>query len=551
MKKTKGSKLFDILFFARRDIKKAEIPPQITMINKHCFEYCKQLDSIIFDPESSLECINYQAFAEISGPEKIVFPPSLKEIKERSFYNTEKLKDVEFLGESIKIGHDSFFLCDEMQNMFFPNATEIVFNDYPFKDLPQSVKIHVKRNAKLTGVDTKTHHDKINYIEEDSKPAKKEPIEKKRTQKVQSKAQNDKTDNDYVRYLRAHLSKYENVLSIEEFKQQGAKEDFENEDETQVKNKSNAEVFIGPEDEKFHKVVRKIGEGATCDVYKVIDMRTGRVMCKKIIKANHEEEMFNVMKNALKEIEVLLSINHPCICKAIGYNMQEEIPGQTEEEEDNKTTIALFFELLPYKIKDVIDKNMMNNTLKARIAIEVAFGMSYIHSLGMMHRDLKLENIMLNCVLESKIIDFGLVRVQDLSGTSNSMTKGIGTLAYMSPEMMNDEDYDSKTDVYSYGIVLFVLFTGSLPKQSMKEKLSNTPIKFPQPSSSITQYCINLIKKCTSYKPNKRPSFDQIIQDMAKNSFELAKEIDFDIINSRYHELNRFKATHTINSSKK
>lgn len=67
-------------------------------------------------------------------------------------------------------------------------------------------------------------------------------------------------------------------------------------------------------------------------------------------------------------------------------------------------------------MKDVIDKGMMNNTLKVRIAIEVAFGMSHIHSLLMMHRDLKLENIMMNNIFESKIIDFGLVRTEESFG---------------------------------------------------------------------------------------------------------------------------------------
>ena len=210
-------------------------------------------------------------------------------------------------------------------------------------------------------------------------------------------------------------------------------------------------------------------------------------MCMKVIIECKDDEKFKMLPNSVKEIEVFLKVNHPCICKAIGYNMEEEIStlsknGDDEGDDDfddddeEKTTIALFFQLLPYSVKDAIDKGMMNNILKVLIAIEVAFVMSHIHRLRMIHRDLKLENIMMNNIFESKIIDFGLVRVDEFIGIQSSLTKGIGTLAYMSHEMVSEENYDNKTDVYSYGILLYTLFVGKLPKQSMKEKLDKVQI---------------------------------------------------------------------------
>ena len=73
----------------------------------------------------------------------------------------------------------------------------------------------------------------------------------------------------------------------------------------------------------------------------------------------------------------------------------------------------------------------------------------------------------------------------------------------------------------SYGIILFALFTGKLPKQSLKERLDKVPIKFPKPSSKITKYCISLIKKCTSFNPDERPSFAEIFEIMKKNNYDL------------------------------
>lgn len=77
------------------------------------------------------------------------------------------------------------------------------------------------------------------------------------------------------------------------------------------------------------------------------------------------------------------------------------------------------------------------------------------------------------------------------------MTKGVGTLTYMSPEMLNEESYDYKTDVYSFGVVLYVLFTGNLPKQTIKEKIKGKNkrknINVTDMSNVITDFCFKLI----------------------------------------------------------
>ncbi|KAK8837408.1 hypothetical protein M9Y10_036842 [Tritrichomonas musculus] len=339
----------------------------------------------------------------------------------------------------------------------------------------------------------------------------------------------------FVGYLIAHLSKYETVISYDEFVNKTAK--GTNKEELNYEHHS----FVGADDEEFHRVVGKIGEGATSEVYKVIDERTGEVICKKVVKDCGDENAFKTLKNSLKELEVGMNAHHPCICEALGYNTNEALPGTAQEDQEEKTTIALFFELLPFSIESVIKKGLMSNTLKVRIAVEVAFGMSYLHSHGMMHRDLKLGNIMMNGVFNSKIIDFGLVHISDLSMSGNSMTKGIGTLAYMSPEMVNEEDYDNKTDVYSYGVVLFKLFAERLPKQSMRDRLNNVPMEYPTESGKISKYCINLIKRCTMFEPEQRPTFDEIIEDMLSNNFALASEVDVKVISQRFKELNNFR----------
>lgn len=129
-----------------------------------------------------------------------------------------------------------------------------------------------------------------------------------------------------------------------------------------------------------------------------------------------------------------------------------------------------------------------------------------------------------------------------------SLIKGIGTFAYMSPEMSNEEDYDIKTDVYSFGVLQFILFTRKFPKQSLKDKLNNVEIQFPRPSPSISKFCIELIQKCMEFEPFKRPSFDKIIEALYENSFKVADEIDTYLVIRRYRALNRFNEIENPNN---
>ena len=100
--------------------------------------------------------------------------------------------------------------------------------------------------------------------------------------------------------------------------------------------------------------------------------------------------------------------------------------------------------------------------MKVKIVIEIASGMSHIHKLGVIHRDLNINNIKLNRSFEAKIINFGQVQLHNslLNETTIEMTKNIGDSVFMSPEIKNDDkEYDYKTNVYSFRVILFKMFS--------------------------------------------------------------------------------------------
>ena len=162
------------------------------------------------------------------------------------------------------------------------------------------------------------------------------------------------------------------------------------------------------EDEFIHNV-GKIGEGATSIAYKCIDTSTNQTICKKVLKYKNEQTNIKDAQNAMKEFQVLHDIDHPCICKSFYINTEEPIDIINKDEEDSVTTISLFLEFVEYGLSDIL-KNKINDTLKANIVVEIAHAMKYLHARGMIHRDLKIENIMVNSVYQTKLVDFGLIK---------------------------------------------------------------------------------------------------------------------------------------------
>ncbi|KAK8888726.1 hypothetical protein M9Y10_033460 [Tritrichomonas musculus] len=311
--------------------------------------------------------------------------------------------------------------------------------------------------------------------------------------------------------------------------------------------KSDENFFIGEEEEKnFHTNIGQIGDGETFIVYKVVDRRRNVPMCKKVVKYRNGQTTIKDAQNALKEFNVLHSIQHPCICRSLFLNLSETIDIVANGKKQQVTSIAIFLEFEEYRLIDVLNSNI-NNTLKTRIVVDIVHAMKFLHEKGMMHRDLKTESIMLNSLLQTKLVDFGNVKISekvladDFSLSGESLTKGIGSFAYMSPEMANEEEYDNKTDVYSFGAVLHRIFYGSLPKQSMKNKANGMKIEIERPVPPVSVFCAELISKCLEPDPKMRPSFKQILDLMRSKSFLLADDVDPSLIIERDNELKKFE----------
>jgi len=144
------------------------------------------------------------------------------------------------------------------------------------------------------------------------------------------------------------------------------------------------------------------------------------------------------------------------------------------------------------------------------IAYQIGIALKYLHSYGIVHRDLKLENVMMSDNLETavpKLVDFGLAK---LIGPNEKADEPFGTLGYVAPEVLRKEPYSFSCDLWSYGCIIYALLSGSLPfdHESQKETIRMTldnKLEFDLPSwKDVSETCKDLIKGLLDKDPIKR-----------------------------------------------
>jgi len=152
-------------------------------------------------------------------------------------------------------------------------------------------------------------------------------------------------------------------------------------------------------------------------------------------------------------------------------------------------------------------------SLKYKIALDTAEGMTYLHSCNIIHRDLKPQNLLIDLNWTVKIADFGLARTK----IASTMTK-VGTPRWVAPEVIRENRYSEKADVYSYGVILWEMDTEEIPYGEHTQALQVITqvayhgVRLPVPPKSPFQ---SLMKDCLETKnPDARPSFPRVIESL-------------------------------------
>uniref|UniRef100_A0A1J3DC52 non-specific serine/threonine protein kinase n=1 Tax=Noccaea caerulescens TaxID=107243 RepID=A0A1J3DC52_NOCCA len=221
-----------------------------------------------------------------------------------------------------------------------------------------------------------------------------------------------------------------------------------------------------------------------------------------------------------QEVAVWHKLDHPNVTKFIGAAMgTSEMSIQTENGQMGmpSNVCCVIVEYCPGgALKSFLIKTRRRKLafkVVIQLSLDLARGLSYLHSQKIVHRDVKTENMLLDKSRTLKIADFGVARLE--ASNPNDMTGETGTLGYMAPEVLNGSPYNRKCDVYSFGICLWEIYCCDMPYPDLSFSEVTSAVVRQNLRPEIPRCCpsslANVMKRCWDANPEKRPEMDEVV----------------------------------------
>lgn len=253
---------------------------------------------------------------------------------------------------------------------------------------------------------------------------------------------------------------------------------------------------IGP-----YEVLRTVGKGGMGEVLLAYDPRLDRQVAIKRIRA--EVELDETRRQRFRrEAQVAAHLNHPAIVQV--FDLLTE--GDLEH---------IVMEYVPGKsLRSIVKQGALPVSQGLAMALRLADGVTYAHRRGVVHRDLKSENVLVTSQGEPKITDFGIARRLLTEGAQETLTRDgmvLGTYRAMSPEQIRGEKVDGRSDLFSFGVLLYEIFTGQSPFQAESETatlarvLNEEPEPVQERVAEVPPELSALIAQLLQKDPHLRP----------------------------------------------
>jgi serine/threonine protein kinase len=255
-----------------------------------------------------------------------------------------------------------------------------------------------------------------------------------------------------------------------------------------------------------YQVGELVGRGGMSDVHRGTDTRLGRTVAIKLLKPSlATDPAFRTRFR--QEAQAAARMAHPTIVRV--FDAGEETVREPNGHEAQLPFIVMEF-VEGVLLKDLIKKGPLEISEAVRITEGILTALEYSHRAGVVHRDIKPGNIMITKAGQVKVMDFGIARaISDSSATVAQTTAILGTASYFSPEQAKGESVDSRTDLYSTGVVLFEMLTG------------RPPFRGDTPVAVAYQHVSETAVKPSSINHKVSPALDVVVAHaMAKDRFE-------------------------------
>ena len=208
--------------------------------------------------------------------------------------------------------------------------------------------------------------------------------------------------------------------------------------------------MIGKIFDNRYELVEFIGKGGMALVYRAVDQRTGHNVAVKILRPEYAQDQ-EFLERFDREAQTASKMSHHNIVNLLDIGQEEDLRYLVMEYVNGRT------------LKEVIQqKGALPPTVAAQIGIRILSALQHAHDNGIIHRDIKSQNILVNANGHIKVSDFGIARIAG-SNTISKTDNVMGSVHYFSPEQAKGEEVAFGSDLYSVGVVLFEMLTGQLP----------------------------------------------------------------------------------------
>lgn len=253
--------------------------------------------------------------------------------------------------------------------------------------------------------------------------------------------------------------------------------------------------------ERYYTICEKIGSGQYSKVFRTVDRKTDESFAVKKISKTHDTDK-NILTHVQREMQIVRRIHHQNIIRTVDifetsgciYIVMEYV---------KQGTLMNYLKQNQYRISEVHAMKIIQQILSA---------VAYLHSEGIIHRDIKADNVLFTNDGVVKLADFGLARQIGGVGTDGfSLLSVLGTPAYSPPEIISGNPYGKPVDVYSTGVLAYILLSGQFPflgnsPRQVFERIKKGRVRFPRSRwGMISSDAIDFIRKLLNIRASSRP----------------------------------------------